>query len=53
MNFMSDMSITAVIEGIHYQPTIRRSLKKFDLETLDINKAPTSCIIQDGNNIVL
>jgi len=47
---MSDMSITAVIEGIHYQPTIRRNLKKLDLETLDINKTPTSCIIQDGDN---
>ncbi len=47
---MLNMSITAVIEGIHYQPTIRRSLKKLDLETLDINKTPTSCIIQDGDN---
>ena len=47
---MSDMSITAVIEGIHYQLTMCGNLKKFDLETLDINKIPTSCIIQDRDN---
>lgn len=44
------MSITAVIEGIQYQTTLRHPLKTFSFEALDVNKLPACCIIQDRDN---
>lgn len=43
------MSITAIIEGIKYQPIIiQKSLKTLNLEDFNVNTAPGSCVIKDG-----
>lgn len=43
------MRITAIIEGIKYQPIIiQKSLKTLNLEDFNVNTAPGSCVIKDG-----
>jgi len=42
------MNISAKITGINYKPFLQSSLSQVQLNDFDINSAPTSCLIIDG-----
>jgi len=44
------MNITAIIQGIKYQPFIKSNLRTFDINTFDINSALGTCVVRDGMN---
>ncbi len=48
-HFLEQMDITARIAEVKYRPVLAGSLPVVDMASFDINTAPTSCLLHDGN----